>query len=541
MALNDIKVPKENAQGTFDEVVLTPSEIAAVPTSRSISAGTGLTGGGDLTDNRTLSVSFGSSAGTACEGNDARLSDSRTPTAHTHELTALAATGATNGHVLTANGSGGVTFAAASGGGVTGAASSASDVLGVSGSNITGVDANADRIVYWNNTSNKLEYGTPANVGAAAASHTHAAADVTSGVFANSLINFAAPDAIGSTTRNTGAFTTLSANNGTLTASAPVLDLAQTWNNAAVTFTGFRFNVTNTNSSALSLFADFQVGGTTQFSVRRDGLIFARNRIEIQNTTVGFQTSAAANGASPVRYASDTNGLGQIYTSGNVVELLGTTTTSPQTFRLYNTFTDASNYERAELRWTSNVCELAVTRAGTGSSRSFRIIVGGLTAQTIASGSGTTELVPIVAFGNGISFSSRGQIFPSADGVFRIQNNAGTDFGRLQFGGTTSSFPALKRSSTAIQVRLADDSAFAPFECAGLTLNGNLTASTRDIVTDTTTGTRIGTGTTQLLGFWNAAPSAQPAAVADATDAASTQARLNDLLARLRTIGIIAT
>lgn len=38
---------------------------------------------------------------------------------HTHELTALAATGAANGTILTANGAGGVSFAAASGGGVT--------------------------------------------------------------------------------------------------------------------------------------------------------------------------------------------------------------------------------------------------------------------------------------------------------------------------------------------------------------------------------------------------------------------------------------
>jgi hypothetical protein len=45
--------------------------------------------------------------------------DTRPPASHTHELTALAATNATNGHVLTANGSGGVTFAAASGSGVT--------------------------------------------------------------------------------------------------------------------------------------------------------------------------------------------------------------------------------------------------------------------------------------------------------------------------------------------------------------------------------------------------------------------------------------
>jgi hypothetical protein len=37
--------------------------------------------------------------------------------------------------------------------------------------------------------------------------------------------DFAAPPAIGSTTPNSAAFTSLSANNGTLTASAPVLDL----------------------------------------------------------------------------------------------------------------------------------------------------------------------------------------------------------------------------------------------------------------------------------------------------------------------------
>ena len=51
-----------------------------VPTSRQVSAGTGLSGGGDLTADRTLSVSFGTSGTTACVGNDARLSDSRTPT-----------------------------------------------------------------------------------------------------------------------------------------------------------------------------------------------------------------------------------------------------------------------------------------------------------------------------------------------------------------------------------------------------------------------------------------------------------------------------
>ena len=53
-----------------------------VPTTRTITAGTGLTGGGDLTANRTLAVSYGTTAGTAAQGNDTRLSDARTPTSH---------------------------------------------------------------------------------------------------------------------------------------------------------------------------------------------------------------------------------------------------------------------------------------------------------------------------------------------------------------------------------------------------------------------------------------------------------------------------
>lgn len=48
--------------------------------SRQIITGTGLTGGGDLSADRTLAVVYGSSAGTAAQGNDSRLSDTRTPT-----------------------------------------------------------------------------------------------------------------------------------------------------------------------------------------------------------------------------------------------------------------------------------------------------------------------------------------------------------------------------------------------------------------------------------------------------------------------------
>jgi len=66
-----------------------------------------------------------------------------------------------------------------------------------------------------------------------------------------------------------------------------------------------------------------------------------------------------------------------------------------------------------------------------------------------------------------------------------------------------------------------------------------------NIVLGTTTGTAIGTAAAQKLGFWNATPVVQPAAVADASGGATVDAEartaLNDLLAKLRTIGLIAT
>jgi hypothetical protein len=122
-----------------------------------------------------------------------------------------------------------------------------------------------------------------------------------------------------------------------------------------------------------------------------------------------------------------------------------------------------------------------------------------------------------------------------------LANAAENDFGRIQLGGTTSSFPAIKRNAAALNFRLADDSADADITAAALTLSGNLTISTKNIVTDTTTGTKIGTATTQKLGFYNATPVVQPTAVADATDAASVITQLNALLSRMRDLGLIAT
>lgn len=61
---------------SFPESAITnlTSDLAAkVPNSRQVISGTGLAGGGDLTADRTLSVTYGTIAGTAAQGNDSRI------------------------------------------------------------------------------------------------------------------------------------------------------------------------------------------------------------------------------------------------------------------------------------------------------------------------------------------------------------------------------------------------------------------------------------------------------------------------------------
>lgn len=61
---------------------LTTDLAAKANASRQIATSNGLQGGGDLSADRTLSPVYGSTANTVCQGNDARLSNSRPPTAH---------------------------------------------------------------------------------------------------------------------------------------------------------------------------------------------------------------------------------------------------------------------------------------------------------------------------------------------------------------------------------------------------------------------------------------------------------------------------
>ncbi|MCK9901282.1 hypothetical protein [Glutamicibacter sp. V16R2B1] len=82
----------------------------SVPTSRTITAGTGMTGGGDLTANRTIAANIGTTTGTVAAGDDSRITGA-TPTSRT----ITAGTGLTGGGSLAADRTLAVTYGTTSG------------------------------------------------------------------------------------------------------------------------------------------------------------------------------------------------------------------------------------------------------------------------------------------------------------------------------------------------------------------------------------------------------------------------------------------
>jgi hypothetical protein len=391
---------------------------------------------------------------------------------------------------------------------------------------------------------------------------------------------------------NTPTFLGASLTGGTVTASAPLIDATQTWNSSGVAFTGMRLNINDTASASASNLLDLGTGGgsyTSRFAVRKDGQVTVNtlrffdslqgtNTITLNANSAGFSNPLSAptvfvgfgwasltgGQSSGVTLSQLNNGTGVMLFQPNstgVVEQRNST--NAQTFRIYNTFTDASNYERGKLEWSSNVLRIGTEKAGTGSARALELQTDGTTRLTIGT-DGVATFATTVNFQNGSGstfaqwtgpsriFFAGGDAFAvlTSDGTTRLYNNGALCWNTGANASSGTIDIRLKRASSGlfqieadsgVKVRNLANTADADITAAALTLSGNLTISTKDIVTDTTTGTKIGTGTTQKLAFWNATPVVQPTAVADATDAASVITQLNALLSRMRTLGLIAT
>lgn len=191
--------------------------------------------------------------------------------------------------------------------------------------------------------------------------------------------------------------------------------------------------------------------------------------------------------------------------------------TNAQTLRVYSTYTDASNYRRGVIKDVSGSIVFGLESAGSGAGaqtlyfynyQNGPIVFGtnggdrwtintsghflAATDNTYDIGAnGATRPRAIYVGTNGVTnagnyigsgdvragtsnyfyWLSRSTLGSPSDGVVTLYNGALTDFSRLQFGGTTSSFPSLKRSSAALETKLADDSAYAEHRALSFSVN----------------------------------------------------------------------
>ena len=358
------------------------------------------------------------------------------------------------------------------------------------------------------------------------------------------IINFKAANGSTDAVITAGA-TTLTPATLTGSSATSALDIAQTWNTTG-TPTALKLNITDTASNAASLLLDLQVGGSSRFKVGKDGVLQLANSHEINAVSSANNLRLAPGGTSRFYFTTDDFfGMG---TANDVVigrdaanTLAQRNSTNAQTFRIYNTFTDASNYERGKIAWESNVLKIGTEKAGTGSARTLELQTDGTTRLTVESG-GDVYVANNMAVGSGFSISPIGSgyqtvhIQGSNGGGFRIGSTtagyaAGIMYSWQNYGvvfGTTNNFRLELVTNNTTRLTIGN--------------SGLLTiADASDIAVGTTTGTKIGTATTQKIGFYNKTPVVQPAAVADATDAASVITQLNLLLSRMRDLGLIAT
>ena len=311
-----------------------------------------------------------------------------------------------------------------------------------------------------------------------------------SGVTTGTTRTLTVPNASGTIALTSGTtFTNLSAaptsgsaltlTGGTVTASAPLIDATQTWNDAAVAFRALRVNVTNTASTSASLLADFQVGGSNVFSINRAGALGVGGAAWLAFGSA-FGSAAAMSGVWSIGGAAFNlqSSLGVNYgviQLGSNMSMGWSSNTAPaaasadlrlfrdaadtlaqyrgtnaQTFRIYNTFTDASNYERGFMRWSSNILQIGSEKLGTGSARSLQFVIDGVNMLEFQAG-GSILANRSIATTGGYGITS--------DLHFTLQ--AAT--GQLRWG-STSSVPMLKRSSAIIQARLGDDSAYTTID-----------------------------------------------------------------------------
>jgi hypothetical protein len=203
---------------------------------------------------------------------------------------------------------------------------------------------------------------------------------------------------------------------------------------------------------------DLQVGGVSKAKVQNNGVLIISNNLEMSGSQIII--------ASQNRIVSNSSGVMMLINNGfsdfSRLQLGGTTSSFPAIKRNGT----AIDFRLAD---DSGYCNIR------GADATVANLIA--TAYITCGGAMAFEI------------SAKGTLSAPSDGVFLLRNNANTDFNRLQFGGTTSSFPAIKRNGAGIDFRLADDSNYCDISAQNIVGATSLRAGGRiDLYGDGSSG-----------------------------------------------------
>ena len=210
-----------------------------------------------------------------------------------------------------------------------------------------------------------------------------------------------------------------------------MLDLAGTWNTSG-TPTGLKLNVTDTASNAASLLMDLQVGGVSRAYITKTGNLFLRgntqnwlidgnniaNQLGFYANGVAGGFSINANGATTIslNFAATISSTPDIILNRDAANTLAQRNgVNAQTFRVYNTYTDASNYQR--IRISSDT--IFTENAGTGAAQSLNLGGTSTGARLVLNPNGSINIYG-ASVANIWNFSVAGHFLAQTDNTYDI-------------------------------------------------------------------------------------------------------------------------
>lgn len=256
----------------------------------------------------------------------------------------------------------------------------------------------------------------------------------------------------------------LAAGTNASTTNLPLISATQTWNNSGLTATALLLNVTDTSSNAASLIADFKVGGVSQLSVRKDGLITTGPGGNSTQQLVFTPNSGAnagfgmANGGGPLVFFQNSGVQSMAFSGGGQCILVSTgyiawTISNSSAVTTQDTFirrSAAAVFALGNVAAASPVAQTLISqpsRAGTDSN------VGGANL-TIIPGLGTGTGTPANLVLNGIIGTTTGSGTQSSAAALTIA------------GAATGQVPSVVVGAAAIATNATDGFLYIP-TCAG--------------------------------------------------------------------------